>query len=94
MHSELCPVCKGDGIIPDTKPETLSTDVVGNKDCHGCDGKGWIPVEDSKETPAIIYVYPQPIYVQPTTPYPYPNLPVFYCSTIQDTRTNDGSTPK
>lgn len=33
-HAELCPVCKGTG-------------KVNEKECHGCQGKGWIEIGDS-----------------------------------------------
>lgn len=84
MHSELCPVCKGDGQV-----EGIRDGETRLFDCHGCNGKGWILVED---IPAIIYVYPQPIYIQPTIPT-YPSLPILYCA-ADETRTNDGSTGK
>ena len=51
MHSELCPVCKGEGEIGDgdKTPRT----------CNGCGGRGWVSVngetnEDKKETPNLL----------------------------------------
>lgn len=35
-HAEICPVCKGHGRI------TMQMQ------CHGCDGYGWVTVEDGK----------------------------------------------
>jgi len=37
-HAEVCPACNGFGTVGYAK-----------KECHGCDGKGWIVVPD--ETP-------------------------------------------
>jgi len=37
-HAEQCPVCKGSG--------KLQLDAT----CHGCDGKGWIAVDDKPKT--------------------------------------------
>lgn len=34
MHSEKCPICSGSGQVKDTQP------------CYGCDGRGWIEVND------------------------------------------------
>lgn len=36
MKPHLCPVCNGTGKYKD-------------KDCHGCLGKGWIPLPEEKE---------------------------------------------
>jgi len=52
MHAELCPVCKGSGKYH-------------NKECHGCNGKGWILVPEVRTEPWYPY-YP----TYPTSPYP------------------------
>lgn len=59
MHAEICPVCKGEG--------ELINGVI-KKQCHGCDGKGWIELSD--DGPSYPYI-PQPWYPQPWYPYPY-----------------------
>jgi hypothetical protein len=63
-HAELCPVCKGSG-----KHQVV------DQACHGCDGKGWVTVQDSSEQQTIPYYVPVPYYVPPTEPlnpwYPY-----------------------
>jgi len=42
MHAELCPVCRGKGVVAHPNPlrcgETTS--------CHGCGGTGWITIRD------------------------------------------------
>ena len=46
MTAELCPVCKGSGVVPDPvygDQRTTSTLPI-TKTCHGCDGKGWVEV--------------------------------------------------
>ncbi len=37
-HAELCPLCHGTG-----KNDTIPEDV---KECHGCEGDGWVNVCD------------------------------------------------
>lgn len=38
-HAETCPLCNGIG---------TSLDICGNTTtCHGCDGAGWVSVEDA-----------------------------------------------
>ena len=41
-HAETCPVCGGKGKI-----QELGSTAVDNKICQGCDGKGWVSVEDT-----------------------------------------------
>ena len=41
-HAELCPVCKGNGVLE------------GDKKCHGCDGKGWVTVQGESVVPVTI----------------------------------------
>lgn len=50
MKAVICPVCNGSGKYND-------------KECHGCNGKGWVTIGTD---------YPvQPIYpIQPIYPYP------------------------
>ena len=39
MHAEICPICKGKGIL-----------IYGNVvPCHGCDGDGWVEVHDNNQ---------------------------------------------
>ena len=35
-HAELCPVCKGKGVVLDTELEVMK--------CNGCKGQGWIQI--------------------------------------------------
>ena len=45
MHAEQCPICggSGKGTLPDI-PQTAAVQVPST--CHGCNGKGWVSVED------------------------------------------------
>jgi hypothetical protein len=48
-HSEICPVCKGCGELPNLLkvPNPLTEPKVGIRiRCHGCNGKGWVEVGD------------------------------------------------
>jgi len=41
-HSEICPVCRGNGVV-EIDQRTTAGKV---KKCHGCYGRGWVTVED------------------------------------------------
>jgi len=58
-HAEICPVCRGKGIIP-TEDGTDATKI-----CHGCNGRGWIPVNDPYP------IYPPEYYPWWTNPIYY-----------------------
>jgi RecJ-like exonuclease len=51
----ICPVCQGSGEYKWKK-------------CHGCDGKGWIVIDES------YWEYSDPYN---PNPYPYPNRPSY-----------------
>ena len=55
-HAELCPVCKGNGVVE------------GDKKCHGCDGKGWVTVQGEWEAPWYPWFWWYPGYPQPEQP--------------------------
>jgi hypothetical protein len=57
MHAEICPICNGEGRIKRTKDQTAE----GYQRCHGCDGKGWVEVQD-----IYLHISPEPDY----DPYP------------------------
>jgi hypothetical protein len=40
-HAEKCPVCYGFGKLGNDNQRDCS-----GKTCHGCDGKGWVTVQD------------------------------------------------
>jgi len=63
-HAEKCPLCGGEGVV------------IGQPNkCHGCDGKGWVTVQDGDREPCV----PVPWYpVYPTYPYPFGTWPVIY----------------
>ncbi len=44
-HAERCPLCKGEGKLPAGKFDTGYIHTLPVT-CHGCDGKGWVPVPD------------------------------------------------
>jgi len=53
-HAEMCPVCQGKGKILENFPsDTAIREVV----CHGCNGRGWVVVND---TAAYTYRYYNP----------------------------------
>lgn len=67
-HAELCPICKGSGYLTtDYTPTTAGMTTA--KPCHGCNGKGWIEVQDS-QTVYPYWVY-YPIYIEPYPSQPY-----------------------
>lgn len=37
----ICPICKGTGQV-DYITRLYSPDIHNKKECHGCDGKGWL----------------------------------------------------
>lgn len=43
-QAQLCPVCKGEGIIKNNNYSTTSSNIPITKTCHGCDGKGWVTI--------------------------------------------------
>ena len=48
-HAEKCPLCNGSGkSIVDIS--TLKEPKILEKICHGCDGKGWVTVEDKPKS--------------------------------------------
>jgi DnaJ-class molecular chaperone len=55
-HSEMCPVCKG---ISKVRANTTHT-LIELETCHGCNGKGWITVEDSATLPFYSGYFPYP----------------------------------
>ena len=84
MHAEKCPVCEGSGEYKE-------------KECHGCNGKGWIEVSDNNysfkfpeipEIPDIPYVPIVP-YV-PYEPWSSPNIPCSPWYTDHITQTETG----
>lgn len=42
--AELCPVCKGEGIVKPTF-QTYKSAPLPSKKRHGCNGKGWVVIE-------------------------------------------------
>lgn len=43
MRAQVCPVCNGRGKIGNNG---FSATVVDEKTCHGCNGKGWVEVQE------------------------------------------------
>ncbi len=64
-HAETCPICWGKGKIQ----EPGST-AVCDKACHGCNGSGWVSVQDA---PVPLMPYAPPDYL--TEFYPNRSLP-------------------
>ena len=40
MHPEICPLCQGNGHLDE--PHLPG----GRRECHGCEGLGWVAVPD------------------------------------------------
>jgi len=73
-HAELCPVCEGIGQVIIYPNENTTANVDYTVVCHGCDGLGWITVDDAPvvyPTPLWIPSYPQ----NPEDPW-YPVYPL------------------
>jgi len=47
MHSEICPVCLGTGMINEDKSVPIGIGILVQ--CHGCLGSGWVVVPDDFE---------------------------------------------
>jgi len=45
-HSEICPVCRGSGKYKETWNYGTTTGASYETVCHGCNGKGWVVVDD------------------------------------------------
>ena len=47
MKPVLCPVCKGEGELRNyTQLGTGNAFCYSSRECHGCDGKGWVEVRE------------------------------------------------
>lgn len=53
-HAERCPVCSGSG----KKTEFPNSTAPQLEDCRGCDGTGWVTVDD-----AMAQSWPEPLKV-------------------------------
>ena len=51
----ICPVCSGAGEVKDYTIDSTTSTTVHMKLCHGCNGKGWVEVNDSGLAPADPY---------------------------------------
>lgn len=45
-HSEICPVCKGTGKYKEYT--NYSCSIYSEHTCHGCNGKGWVTINDEQ----------------------------------------------
>ena len=43
MHAERCPICYGKGVVYGV----AETGAYPTTTCYGCQGKGWVSVEDA-----------------------------------------------
>lgn len=46
-HGEICPICKGTGVVSGNTPDLTARYSIT---CHGCGGLGWITVTDVRTT--------------------------------------------
>jgi hypothetical protein len=67
MHVELCPVCKGSGVIQLLPTNDFTNAQPSTKPCHACDGRGYLYVPDASD-----YWKPYVPPYQPDNPY-YPD---------------------
>lgn len=49
-HAEVCPVCKGSGMVNDDIGIVHTVHIVT---CHSCGGSGWVTVQDNRVYPYI-----------------------------------------
>ena len=45
-HAEKCPVCYGKGVLSRDDYTTTTARIPRDQTCHGCNGKGWVTVND------------------------------------------------
>ena len=61
-RAEICPVCSGTGVYP--KPDPNNKTQAESRTCHGCQGKGWVSIEDSySDCPACPQYHRYPYYL-------------------------------
>lgn len=48
-HAEICPVCGGSGKYKETYNMNYTNATYIEKTCHGCEGKGWVIVPQTKD---------------------------------------------
>jgi len=73
-HAEKCLVCGGRGKVPPEGPWGGGPDSYPT--CHGCQGRGWVTVEDTPRVcpaplPIPIWIPPSQYYWPTYLPYPY-----------------------
>lgn len=80
MKPMLCPVCEGTGIYTKVVNHCSLSGCCGEEvdtQCHGCDGDGWVQVEECDCEPCKCPCHDHPVYPPyyfPTPNYvPYPN---------------------
>lgn len=72
-HSELCPVCRGEGVIKTPLREAITTADL-QKTCHGCKGLGYIIVDDGDD---MGNPCPNPINPPNLPSFPNPFYPIY-----------------
>ena len=56
-HSERCPLCDGNGTLPNDGRTTSAVEPT----CHGCYGRGWIEVMDDTPSPVPLQAPESPV---------------------------------
>ena len=67
-HSEKCPICNGTGAVSEA-PDGVST-CPSKIVCHGCNGNGWITVQDNPPPYIPAYTPPHGPYYEPPSYFP------------------------
>ena len=57
-HAETCPVCMGDGVMGYADEDGQDLDDRDVMICHGCNGAGWITVQDRTTSSPLSYMVP------------------------------------
>ena len=55
MHAERCPICYGEGTlryIDGIELSGIHLNGEEEKQCHGCNGKGWVEVQNETTLPS------------------------------------------
>jgi len=69
MKAVKCPVCDGLGKVKDPNYNPGATGEQQDVKCHGCDGKGWVEVQEDCYPFTPVNPYPYEPWIYPREPY-------------------------